>query len=283
MRCVPGPGLVALVLVAAATLGAAAHAQCPKGWKKHQANVRSGETIEAFAKRVGVALADLKKWNRLKSDGVRPKQNLVFCRRQEAAGSIGSPGHGKLVGGVHIDPDNDCKGTGFVIGDGRTRLYGTRETVAYVKQCGREYRKAFSRAKGPPFNVGDLSPKNGGSAGPHVSHESGRDVDIGYMTRPPQGKGAFDRTATCAADLDLPKQWVITRCFLDIPATKVIFMGRGVFEALKAHVAKVYRKQPSLKKKYLSALARLVAPDDEHLSHMHVRFKCPKTDKRCVE
>ena len=254
---------------------------CPKDMKTLQTNVRKGEDLAAVARRLGVSVKDLRQWNRLRTDKVPAGKNLRYCVPR-VTGSVGTPSSGKLIGGVSIDKDGDFEGPGFVIGEGRTRLFGTPQTVRHVKACMAAYRAAFpDRRKAPPVNIGDLSAKGGGPVGPHLSHESGRDVDIGYLTRPPQSRGAFDREARGEKDLDLPKQWVVTKCFLDNPELKAIFMGSGVASALKQYVTKVYRKRPSLKQKYLSALARLVVPDSEHLTHMHVRFKCPKTDKAC--
>ncbi|MBM4395776.1 MAG: penicillin-insensitive murein endopeptidase [Deltaproteobacteria bacterium] len=273
----------AIVVVMALLFAAPVAGKCPKGTKRLQTNVRKGESLADVAGRVGVKAADLKAWNLLRKDEVPAGKNLAYCVKK-ASGSVGSPSHGKLVGGTSVDGDGDKAGAGFVIGAGRTRLFGTAQTVKHLKHCMAVYRAAYpDKRKAPPVNVGDLSAKDGGPAGPHLSHESGRDVDIGYLTKPPQSKGNFDRQATGAADLDVPKQWVVTKCFLDNPELKAIFIGSGVLGALKAYVGKVYRKRPAMKDKYLKALGRYAVPDGEHLTHMHVRFRCPKSDKHCVD
>jgi murein endopeptidase len=270
------------VIAAVGLYAGVAVAACPKGTKQERLQVRKGETLVDFAARAGVEAADVKAWNRMKTDGVWARRTLVVCRSSSPS-SVGTTGHGKLVGGKSIDDDGDLKGNGFVIGKGRTRLFATPAVVDIVKRCAAQYRQVFpDKKKHPPVNVGDLSAKYGGEAGPHVSHESGRDVDIGYLTKPAQSIGIFDREAT-RNNLDVAPQWHITRCFLDEPRLKTIFISHEVAQALRAHVEKVYKKNGPVRRRYLAWLDKRLSPDSEHLTHMHVRFKCAPSDKKCVD
>lgn len=259
-----------------------AFAKCPKGMRGEYVRLRAGERLSDFAARVGVELSELKAWNGSKAkDGAK---TLLVCRTIKT-GSIGRPSKGKLVGGVSIDPDGDREGYGYVLGAGRTRLFGTPIAVAGVKNCAARYRSVYPKGKGPPINIGDLSARHGGPAGPHVSHQSGRDVDIGYLTIPPQSRGVFDREAT-AENLDVPKQWILTECFINpnrSPNVKVIFISETVTKKLRDHVEKIYRKNPAMKRRYLKWMDERLRPDQEHLTHMHVRFRCAKSDKSCVD
>lgn len=267
--------------VAAVALVAPARAQCPKGTKRQQATVRKGETLPALAKRLDVASADLKRWNRLRDAPPRAGRAVTYCA--PLAASVGTPGHGRLIGGVSFDPKGERRGKGWVMNPGRTRLYGTRQTVDAVKGCLAQYRATYrDLRKAPPVNVGDLSERAGGAAPPHVSHESGRDIDLGYVTRPPQSPGLFDREAT-PQNLDVEKQWFLVRCFLDHRATQAMFIEWSVVKALRAHV----EKRPALKRKYLrffpAAQPNVIKADSDHRTHMHVRFHCPKGDRKCVD
>ncbi len=267
--------LALLILVPAGAAGQSSRL-CPSDTKLRNTNVRKGETLTRVAQRVKVAPEDLKKWNRLRTDQVRAGQNLRYCVPVWKPTSKGSCNKGSLEGGRHLDPDGDHQGVGFVVSPTRKALFGTRETVSHIKDCCAKYRRKFP--KGAPINIGDLSAKDGGHLGNHVSHQSGRDVDMGYLTNPPQRRGYFSHAAT-RKNLDVPKQWYLVSCLLDKPDTMYIFLSMTVHAALKEYVAKT----PALKRKYWHHFQRgtVLRPDTEHLTHLHVRFRCPKGDKHC--
>lgn len=241
---------------------------CPKGTRTLQTTVKKGESLDTVADRLDVKAADLRKWNRIPDPGPRKGQALRYCKVKQTPGSIGHPSRGSLVGGVSILHS----GKGYVLAPSRTRTWATRQVVSDIKSCMARYRTAFRKA--PPVNIGDLSSRNGGSAAPHVSHESGRDVDVGYITIPPQSRGLFNRKAR-PGNLDYPKQWALLKCFLDNPRTQMIFIEASVADALQQYAAK--------KRSWRSKYGTILRLDRDHDSHIHVRFKCPKGDKRCID
>lgn len=262
----------------AATKGAARAApKVKRSWQTW--TVGPGDTLPGIASEVGCTPAELKKWNRLARDQVKPGMRLKYLGVVTGSESVGHCWNGSLVGGVRLP----YEGRGYVMNRGRTRVWGTPETVRMIKGCMSQYRSLFK--KGPPVNIGDLSARTGGAAPPHVSHESGRDVDIGFITRPPQSPGNFDRAAT-PQNLDVEKQWAVTKCFLDLKTVQAMFIEWPVVEALKAHVQKVYRKNAAKRRHYLSFFPggepAVLKADGDHRTHMHVRFKCPKGDRRCL-
>ncbi len=259
------------------SVGAASKRACPSGTALRNTNVRKGETLTDVSNRLKIKIVDLKKLNRLRSDRVRAGQNLRYCVPVWKPASKGSCSSGKLLGGHNLDRDGDHEGVGFVVSPNRRSLFGTKETIAYVKDCCRRYRWKF--AKGPPVNIGDLSAEDGGHLKQHLSHQSGRDVDLGYLTKPPQRRGHFSHAAT-VKNLDVPKQWFLVQCFLDKEDLQFIFLSRTVFNAMKDYV----QKNPQFRRKYLryfQGYKGVLKPDEEHLTHMHVRFLCPKGDPHC--
>jgi murein endopeptidase len=267
---------LALALVATAAIpSAAAPRACPKGTQVRQTNVQKGETLVEVAARTKTRAADLLRWNRLKSDAVRVGQNLRYCSPVFVPGSVGTCNAGGLRGGVNLDHDGDRQGIGFVLPPGRTTSWGTPATVRHIRLCMSRYRS--NHPKGAPVNIGDLSTKDGGHLGDHLSHQSGRDVDLGFLTKPPQSRGHFDREAT-AANLDVPKEWTVVQCLLDNPETQFIFASWTVVNTLKAYVL----KRPALKGRYLKFFGNgVIQGDNEHMTHLHVRFRCPRGDRQC--
>jgi murein endopeptidase len=255
--------------------------RCPKGTAPRQANVKKGETLAALATRTKTAADDLKRWNRLKSDVLRTGQNLRYCTPVFTPGSVGSCNAGRLKGGRDLDQDGDNRGPGFVLAPGRQNTWGTPSTVAAIRRATSCYRSRCPARKGaacPPVNIGDLSAKDGGHLGPHASHQSGRDVDLGYLTAPPQSKGYFDREAS-PANLNAKAQWALLGCLLDDPSVKFVFLSQAVVGALKTHAKKV----PALKRYARFFGNGVLQPDTEHMTHLHVRFRCGKNDKGCKD
>ncbi len=256
-----------------------------KVWQTYR--VGKGETLGELASLLGVSAADLKKWNRLRSDRLRPGTRLKFYAPRIEPQSVGRPSNGRLVGGVSVDPDGDNRGVGWVIAARREATWATPETVRYVRRCVSHYRHNYGRSKADPIAIGDLSRRQGGPLPPHKSHESGRDVDIGFILKK-RAKNADDgplRNAT-PATLDVAKQWFLLKCFLDNPETQMVFMEHSIVSALKEYVQKIYKKRKPLLRKYLRFFpgggAAVIKADGEHTSHMHVRFRCPKGDRECI-
>ncbi len=256
-----------------------------KVWQTYR--VGKGETLGELASLLGVSAADLKKWNRLRSDRLRPGMRLKFYAPRIEPQSVGRPSAGRLVGGVSVDPDGDNRGVGWVIAARREATWGTPETVRYVRRCVSQFRHNYARSKADPIAIGDLSRRQGGPLPPHKSHQSGRDVDIGFLLKK-RAKNADDgplRTAT-PSTLDAEKQWFLLKCFLDNPETQMIFMEHSIVSALKEYIHNIYKKRKSLLRKYLRFFpgggAAVIQGDGEHTSHMHVRFRCPKGDRQCI-
>ena len=85
--------------------------------------------------------------------------------------------------------------------------------------------------------------------------------------------------------MNMYAQWVVLKCFLDDPQTDKIFIERSLVRALRRYIKRIYKKRKSKLKKYLGFFPggrhKKVYPDKVHKSHMHVRIRCPKGDRRC--
>src|SRR5690606_7555835 len=86
--------------------------------------------------------------------------------------SVGLPNNGRLLNGVR---PQDGKYFEVVVPD---FTWGTEETIEYLKIAVAEVHK--EHADTPPLHVGHISKPTGGYLSPHLSHQSGRDVDLGF-------------------------------------------------------------------------------------------------------
>lgn len=252
--------------------------------KRQYYRVFKGESWSGIAKRLKVKVKSLKRWNRLYKKYRRPPagKRLAFYGPLRNTESVGRPNRGSLKHGVHLDPDGDGLGKGYAVSMHRPDLWGTPELVKLIKDCGSSYRRYFSR-KYAPIPIGDLSSRKGGRLKSHKSHQSGRDVDVGFMRKNPLSKGYFKNTT--ARQMNMYAQWVVLKCFLDSPKTQMVFIERKLVKALKKYIKRIYKKRKKKLNKYLSFFPggkhKAIYPDQVHKSHMHVRIHCPKGDRLC--
>lgn len=198
--------------------------------------------------------------------------------------SIGKPWNGSLKSATKLP-----KGKGYFIRRPE-RAYGANYVVTHIEKAIKAVRKRFPRVH--TLAIGDLSAKTGGDIGNHHSHESGRDVDIGfYFKKKPSGyPDSF--VAHDDAKLDLAATWALVYAFArtaDQPnGVKMIFLDRAVQKRLYD-----WAKDHSVPEDYLDKVFQypahagegdgLVRHEPNHEDHIHVRFKCPEKDTSCED
>ena len=152
--------------------------------------------------------------------------------------------------------------------------YGTRGTVQLIAKVFERYRRKY---KGPKVIMGDLSKKGGGHLAGHVSHQTGRDVDIGWVFK--KGKGSTKRFVNGnATNLDVRRSWALVHGFLETEKVEFIFIDYGVQkllyeEAVKRRVSKQKLAQWFQYPRPKARLYGIVRHWKGHGDHMHIRFR----------
>ncbi|MFT6072489.1 MAG: penicillin-insensitive murein endopeptidase [Alphaproteobacteria bacterium] len=192
--------------------------------------------------------------------------------------SIGSYANGCLDGGVEL-PKN---------GDGFSLMRLTRERY-YVHPNLYDFITKFSKKikQAHPFKgivIGDTGRAAGGPMpSGHASHQIGLDVDI--WLRP-----AFNtilsskERETISATSHVTKKQTIQPSW-NQAYTNFVLTAAKYPETARIFVNPAIKKiicQQSDWKKDLTALAK-IRPWYGHDAHMHVRLKCPKTSKHCID
>lgn len=100
--------------------------------------------------------------------------------------------------------------------------FGTRETIESIQ-------KAIERVQSdhpgsPPLHIGHISRRVGGWLRPHRSHQSGRDVDLGYYYL----DGPRWYAPAVAENLDRPRTWSLIMGLLAQGNVEYIFITRDV-------------------------------------------------------
>lgn len=155
------------------------------------------------------------------------------------------------------------------------RAYGTRETIDYLVTAIEAVNDQFPDGTHPMF-VGHISRPGGGFLRPHRSHQSGRDVDLGYYYVPERAE--WYRPAN-EHTLDRPRSWAFIKALVTQTDVEYIFISTRVQKLLKDYALSI-GEDPQ----WLDSLFQYRSRNPEplirhtwgHRTHMHVRFYNPK-------
>ncbi len=180
--------------------------------------------------------------------------------------ALGSPNAGALVNGIPM-PKSDK----WIVQD-PSCAWGTQETIDSIVRS--IEKVAADHAGTPPLAIGHISAKRGGHLSPHKSHQSGRDVDLGYYHMPP--KSVFVRGTD--HNLDLQRTYALIKTIVTETATDLVLVDTSIQRMLvkyalshgedEAFVDQLFQVQ----NKHARPLVRHA---HGHANHLHVRFSSP--------
>lgn len=176
------------------------------------------------------------------------------------------------------------EGNGYYLRDHRPNSWGTDTMIRALATVFDSYARAFPDA--PPVNIGDLSKMRGGKLKPHKSHQSGRDIDFGFVHLGTSGQNAHQHfTRASGANLDAEKTWFIVEQLARTGAVEVIYVDNSVQKMLYRYASG--KLSPEQREYFFSAprhknsASALLRHWPGHKNHFHVRFKCPEGQTGC--
>jgi LysM repeat protein len=268
--------------------------------------VKAGDTLTVIARRYDCTVAAVQRANALEGTLILAGQRLAVpvCRGKDArkgradvrrvahverieiplvsGQSVGKPWSGKLRNATRLP-----QGRGYLIRR-PLRAFGAAHVVARVRDAIATVRADHAGLH--TLAIGDLSQKRGGAISEHHSHQSGRDLDIGfYFKRKPAGYPASFAAAT-TRNLDRAATWDLLVAFArtadDAGGVQAIFLDYDVQGLLYD-----WALDRGVDQGYLDRLFQypdgkgsgggLVRHEPHHDDHFHVRFKCPPRDNTC--
>lgn len=171
--------------------------------------------------------------------------------------AIGPPNDGRLIRGVPLPED-----AAWRLPDDRSRAFAAFDTIQSITAAMDMFAQRFPDAE--PIQVGELSRRKGGEISGHQSHQVGIDVDV-RLVLDDTGEG-----------YDAELNWFFVKTLVDGGNVRAIFLNNSEQAWLReAAVADVGAAGAD---EYFA----LISHERGHTYHMHVRFKCPDKDKRCV-
>lgn len=139
--------------------------------------------------------------------------------------------------------------------------------------------------------VGDLSTKSGGRYGPHLSHQSGRDVDLWLPIRGGIYRQDADTCNHCNTTWCRPEpdevDWDITlrvvQALLATGEVKNIFLDRSLHPRLRDAAERAGLATDAVERLFRPTRGRAaVTHAVKHERHLHVRFQCGADEPHCV-
>jgi penicillin-insensitive murein endopeptidase len=182
--------------------------------------------------------------------------------------SIGEPDNGALLGGQQLS-----SGRLWRVRNAR-EAWATSETLSYLTAAIEAVEAELPGSV--PLLVGDLSRRGGGPLNRHRSHQSGRDVDLGWYLK--GGEASRFRVAS-ARNLDLPRCWALIRALVTLTDVEHIFMDAAIQRLIFRHALGRGEDREWLMRVFGSPGGRrgtIVQHEPRHRDHLHVRFRNPR-------
>lgn len=270
-----------------------AHKPAPKArtGEARRHRVVRGESLSRIARTYGCSTDALRRQNGIEGSVIYPGQELTIPTDASGPGtlpaptveqSVGKPQKGRLVNATRL-----TNGKGYYLRR-KDRTYGTLETVTHIKRAISTVRKKYPKLH--RLAIGDLSSRHGGPLSGHRSHQSGRDIDIGlYYEKRPSGYPA-EFVPGSANNLDLAATWALVEALASSAGkpggVERIFLDYSLQKALYSWGRKHGVRKQTLRKILQYPRGRwaddgIVRHFPNHVDHLHVRFRCTRSDKAC--
>ena len=196
--------------------------------------------------------------------------------------SMGSVTHGRLIGGVEMNPKSEA--WHFIPAATKRRTNFATRPLVHILQKSAE--SIVADHQGPKLLIGNLSFEQGGDLPWSVSHNSGRDADVAFYATHEDGSPVehnhfirFNRRGkgTLAGKtvyFDAARNWAFVRTFLMSEDIQVqwMFLASPLRRKLLKHAEKI-EEEPEL---IARATKILKQPSDSspHRDHFHIRLYC---------
>jgi murein endopeptidase len=207
------------------------------------------------------------------------ESTFLVAPSKRQARAVGSPNRGTLRNGLALPK----KGPGYRRVHAK-RFYGTDETIALLRYLGSKLAEAYPGSE--PLLVGAISKKNGGKAGSHLSHQNGNDVDWAYLENG-NPKRRYYNAKVRSNQLDYEKNWFLFEVAILTGRIKSIFVDKAMLPHLYSAATQSGWSEDALRpifgNRSFQGTHRIIRHWPGHTYHAHVRLKCSKGDKACLD
>ncbi len=250
--------------------------------------VVSGDSLASIARRHGTTVDELRRLNGIEGSLIRIGQELKLPGdagrkiRLLTGQSRGRPGHGWLHKPTRLPR------SGHYYRRRLERTWAAAHVIDHTLNAIHEARQSFPRAH--RLAIGDLSDQDGGPLSGHASHQSGRDIDVGFYYRRVPAEYPKEFVVASKDSLDAPATWALLEGFVRSAGkpggAEKVFLDYEVQGWLYAAARKDGWSKTKLEGVFQYPDGRyakhgIVRHEPNHKDHMHVRFACVPDDLGC--
>jgi penicillin-insensitive murein endopeptidase len=198
-----------------------------------------------------------------------------------ASEPVGTNDKGSLINGIAF-PE---AGEGFIgMYRDTNHFWGTSQIINMIETSAEVMEQKYPGRD--RLQVEDIGLQAGGQIDGHGSHQNGLDADIGYykmdgiehdpILKNQKYADPMVVNGKVIANFDVERNWEFVKTLHRNGDVQKIFMDILLKQALCIHAKKIgdYKKYPQV----LRSLRHV----EGHKDHLHVRIRCPKDAKKCV-
>ncbi len=153
--------------------------------------------------------------------------------------------------------------------------YGTQEAIDGIVAAANEVKHAFPSSA--PLRVNHISKKDGGYLRPHKSHQSGRDVDLGFYYKDDASPVGMGRNR--ASRIDAARNWLLVKALAAHSDVQLILTDRAIIRVLREYALASGEDATFVDSLVSGRSDSLVRHARRHRDHFHVRFYAPRSQE----
>ncbi len=185
--------------------------------------------------------------------------------------SIGAGEAGRLVNGV-LFPEGD--GSAWTLIEPE-KAFGTQETVDAVMLGAIRVKEKFPNIQ--PLRINHLGKEGGGYLRPHQSHQSGRDVDLGFYYKEGVQPGSPHQSREKL--IDLAANWLLVRTLITETDVHFILVDKRIQRVLYDYALRLGEDKEWLASLFLKGNDSVFHHARGHKDHFHVRMYGPRSQE----
>lgn len=192
--------------------------------------------------------------------------------------SIGKVNRGSLQNAVEVPFDSRYYALNQIARP-RERNYATNELYIAIQKAGCAVYTAYKSK----ITFNDISDKDGGPLFPHASHESGRDIDLGFICKRGDERYPCYQVVTegngVVSDFDPEANWLFVKTLFQVSDVRLLIINQNIVNAIIGW-AEANEQDKDLVKRIKAKLNQDTLSN--HITHYHYRVGCAQGDDRCV-
>ena len=149
----------------------------------------------------------------------------------------------------------------------------TQETADAITGAARQVRAWYP--EGAPVRVGQVSGPEGGYLPPHVSHQNGRDIDVGLFYPGPEPYRIKEREKV----MDVPMNWAFAKAILMNGDVQFILLDKRVQQVLYDYALAHGENKQWLDSLFHAGPRSVFFHARKHRDHFHVRLFNPRAQE----